>query len=79
METHKQTSLLIERLRTAEIDNFQEVADKYPASFELIFNALKSTRYWNDLTIETGINLCQFFTLNGERLSINEIYKFFKS
>lgn len=78
METHKQTPLLIERLNTAEISNLQEVADKYPISFELMFNALKTKRYWNDLTFETAINMCTYFRLNGKMVDLNNFHKFFK-
>jgi hypothetical protein len=78
METHKQIRLLIERLKTAEIDNLSEVQEKIPATFDVIFNALKNNRFWTDITIDIASDMCRFFEFNGSKLDLNNFHKFFK-
>ena len=79
MKTYKETGLLIERLKTSEIDNFLEVSEKYPNIFESIYKSLNENRYYTDVTYDTAVNVCTYFTLNGEVLGLGEFYKYFKS
>ena len=78
METHKETSLLIERLKTYEIDNLKEAAEQFPASFRSIMRDLETKRYWMDCTFDTVISMCDIFTLDGEKIGLNEFHIFFK-
>ena len=75
----KITPFLIERLRTSEIDNLQEFAEKNPKAFERIFHNLRTTRYYTDLTYNIVMDMCvNGFTLNGKDVGLYELYKFFK-
>ena len=78
METHKQTPYLIERLKTAEIDNLKEVADLFPSTFNRVFNELKEKRFYTDITYDSALTMCVYFTFNGKQIDLNEFHKFFK-
>jgi hypothetical protein len=79
MKTYKQTGLLIERLKTSEIDNFLEVSENYPNIFNGIYESLSNNRYYTDVTFNVAVDICTYFTLNGKYLSLSEFYKYFKS
>lgn len=78
METHKQTPILIERLRTSEIDNLKEFSDTLPLTFEKVFKELNQKTYWTDITYETACIICTNLTINKKYIPLTSFYKFFK-
>lgn len=77
-EAIKQTPLLIERLNTAEIDNLKEFSDTCPSSFREVLNELKQKRYWIDVRIEIALLMCNYLTLNENKVRMDAFQDFFK-
>ena len=72
MEIHKQTPFLIDRLKTAEIDNIEELKD-------YMINDLIDKRYWNDVKFDTALMMCACLTMNGKKITLYEFQNFFKN
>ena len=79
MKTHKETGLLIERLKTYEIDNLQEIATEFTGTFNEIMRDLEENRYWHYARFDTAMMMCHHFTLNGEKVELSSFHKFFKT
>lgn len=75
----KITPFLIERLKTAEIDNLEEISKEYPTIFNQIFEELKVKRYWTDVIYDTVMLMCAHLKLNNEQVSLNNFSNFFKN
>ena len=73
------TPLLIDRLKTDDIDNFYETAEKFPNIFEEIYRDLKSLHYWSDVRYEVAHMMCMYLTINNEKVALTEFSKFFKT